>query len=522
MINILNKIFVISIITIAILVTGCGSETTSDTEKIIKITSDNNITIKENNSTDILKVTTDSDNDKTFNYTISGADKDAFSINNEGLLKFIEIPDYEVKNSYKIIIELKEDDELLASQNITITISDDLTDNIDTTVPEFSDLTEVKEIQENILKIMTIKATDDVSSVEYFIDNGDDKALFAIDKTSGELKFSNFIPDFEYPSDKDKNNDYEITISAIDKASNKATHNLTIRVTNDATDNINNNAVVLKTGVADGPNGPGYGDTRDTDTGLTWEDIDHVNTSINWEDAGNYCANKGMRLPTRKELFTLVNYGKFGGPMIDDSFNYKNTGIFWTKTNLLRYQYEIDTQAWGIDFRFGGDYPYDKNITEYLGYNMHVRCVSGAATFSNSSSFRDDGDVITDTTTGLIWENNETATMQKLTWNAAKTRCENKGSDWRLPNINELHTLMPENEMNLLLVGILGDNGNTKEPTWSSTDVPGAPNQALRLGNHEVPFSFDGVHFGDTQNSEQSMKDLNTSIRSICVRGGKL
>jgi len=510
-INSKYKSFLISVAATVVMFSGCGGSDSSIDS--VTITSNNSKTIMENSSVDLFQVTTDAKSDVAFR--LAGTDKDAFTIDTEGNLKFLEIPNFEQKSSYTISVEVLESDTVVASQAIAITITDDISDNNDVTSPVFNtNLPDTIDIQENRMDIMSVLATDDASSVAYAVDSGDDKSLFTIDSTTGALKFS-FVPDYEHASDANKDNVYQVVVSATDSASNKAIKAFTVNVTNDSSDDNAGAAVVLKTGLNDGQNNTmlGYGDDRGTATGLNWEDDIHVDVDLTWEQAVGYCAGKGMRVPTRKELFTLVNYANI--PTIDNSYTNKNTGIFWTNGNLLRGANEVDTKAWAIDFRFGGDYVYDKNSST----GMHVRCVSGAATFSNGSSFTDQGDTILDNVTGLIWEHNETATLQTLTWSEAMDRCKAKGQDWRLPNINELHTIMPENEMNSLLVNILGDVENSIKYTWSSTEVSGNTKQALYMGNFEFN---DGTHYGDTQNNEQELKDLNGSIRSTCVRGGHL
>ena len=73
----------------------------------------------------------------------------------------------------------------------------------------------------------------------------------------------------------------------------------------------------------------------------------------------------------------------------------------------------------------------------------YVRCVRGGQT---QQSLVDNGDgTVTDNRTGLIWQQGEPGAM---TWNSALTYCEGLSlagsTDWRLPNIKELESLVDE------------------------------------------------------------------------------
>ena len=54
--------------------------------------------------------------------------------------------------------------------------------------------------------------------------------------------------------------------------------------------------------------------------------------------------------------------------------------------------------------------------------------------------------IVTDSTTGLMWQDNEVGTL--INWQGAIDRCEaltlGTHSDWRLPNINELTSLVDD------------------------------------------------------------------------------
>lgn len=83
--------------------------------------------------------------------------------------------------------------------------------------------------------------------------------------------------------------------------------------------------------------------------------------------------------------------------------------------------------------------------------------------------------IVTDNKTGLEWQDNEAS---RKTWGNAIKYCENLElggyDDWRLPNINELNSLLDESRANPNLSPIFkycGTIGFTKY--WSSTVYKG-------------------------------------------------
>ncbi|HHE06162.1 MAG TPA: DUF1566 domain-containing protein [Epsilonproteobacteria bacterium] len=153
------------------------------------------------------------------------------------------------------------------------------------------------------------------------------------------------------------------------------------------------------------------------------------------------------------------------------------------------------------------DFASDK--TETTGY--HVRCVSG---FTIPNGNFNGVLTITDSTANLEWENNTTAIDPVLNWNDAKTRCEalelDGKNDWRLPNINELHTIIPNND-NHYAFDVLTDQKTG--PYWSSSLYDA--NSAYYVENY-----WDEPNLRDVQNDALIGVNEAGSVRSRCVRGG--
>ena len=115
----------------------------------------------------------------------------------------------------------------------------------------------------------------------------------------------------------------------------------------------------------------GDGTVTDTQTGLMWQQATDAGTMI-WKSALSYCEGLGLsgysdwRLPTRKELRSIVDYSRYN-PSIDTSY-FPNThsSDYWSSTtHALGTDY-----AWSMYF----DYGYDNySLKSYGGYVRAVR-----------------------------------------------------------------------------------------------------------------------------------------------------
>jgi hypothetical protein len=109
---------------------------------------------------------------------------------------------------------------------------------------------------------------------------------------------------------------------------------------------------------------------------------------------------------------------------------------YWTSTANAGHP----NVAWIVDFLYGGVGSFGTSL--YVEYVRAVR--SGqSGSFDN---FIDHGDgTVTDTDTGLMWQQ-DTAPSYIYSWQNALTYCEDLSlagyNDWRLPNINELQSLV--------------------------------------------------------------------------------
>jgi len=222
---------------------------------------------------------------------------------------------------------------------------------------------------------------------------------------------------------------------------------------------------------------------RDNVTGLIWENktddgsIHDVDDEYTWQDAQdvfiatlksqNFGGHNDWRLPTVKELSTIIDSSiPAPGPTINtDYFPNTESSYYWSSTTYAN----DPIYAWLVFF--GGGYL--NNGPKYpYGYVRAVR--SGqCGSFHN---FIDNGDgTVTDTDTGLMWQK-DTA-PGTYTWEQALSYCESSTlagyNDWRLPNRNELQSIVDYGIYNPSIDPVFYAVSSTY---WSSTtevDFPG-------------------------------------------------
>ena len=208
----------------------------------------------------------------------------------------------------------------------------------------------------------------------------------------------------------------------------------------------------------------------DNITGLIWQDDSAAATvKKTWDDAGLYCNNdvstggySNWRLPTRVELVNIADYGR-DYPAIDAEFQNTAPGICWSSTASL----------------FGGDYSGDIWIVNFytgaqdVGYETSSypgRCVRGAeSSLSEDGRFSRTNGVVTDSTTNLQWQDD---TTKGSLWEDAISYCEAlslDGGNWRLPNLNELTSLVDDTETDPAISRVFVHSESWSY--WSSTTV---------------------------------------------------
>lgn len=199
----------------------------------------------------------------------------------------------------------------------------------------------------------------------------------------------------------------------------------------------------------DGPV-PAYQDNgnltvTDMNTGLIWQKRDIQNeTKRTWEEACDYCAGLTLggysdwRLPNRRELISIIDYGRDNPAINTTYFPECNPYLsyYWSSTSSQA------SDAWVVQFGGSGG---GKSDTYSKRGACYVRCVRGATL--NTSSFRDNGNgTITDTSTKLMWQQGDVQNSSPRSWEESLDYCECLSlagySDWRLPNIRELESIV--------------------------------------------------------------------------------
>lgn len=180
----------------------------------------------------------------------------------------------------------------------------------------------------------------------------------------------------------------------------------------------------------------GNGTVIDNNTGLMWQQQDDGITR-SWDEAGTYCGSlnlggkTGWRLPSKKELITLVDYSIALRPAINAVFTNTKQSNYWSSTPYAEYPWG----AWVVQFFDGAVYGYFQN-------DVYVRCVRGYETPGPALVNNGNGITVTDNRTGLIWQQGEAGAM---TWDSALSYCKGLSltgrGDWRLPNIKELESI---------------------------------------------------------------------------------
>jgi hypothetical protein len=257
---------------------------------------------------------------------------------------------------------------------------------------------------------------------------------------------------------------------------------------------------------------------RDVVTGLEWQDTNETgdsDTLFDWAEAQSYCSTLALngeddwRLPTVYELKSLVVYNKKYPAMtnsfkhiiadFEDSFNDE----YWSST----LDASDSTLAWAVGSFYGDD-------RIYPIYNWaKVRCVRGKD--RNTTIYERDETlgIVADTIANLIWQDNyreNNNSVKKASYADALSYCETltlgRKDDWRLPNINELYSLVDKTKIYPSINPIF--KKVVASYYWSSTSDIEYPENKWGIG---FDFGDDGSWF-NSQSDEHYVR---------CVRGGK-
>lgn len=247
---------------------------------------------------------------------------------------------------------------------------------------------------------------------------------------------------------------------------------------------------------------------RDHVTLLMWQGCQYLRSGITcgtgngndmtWSNAVIACdqldwgGHDDWYLPDSHELQSIVDYGN-NGPAIDTAL-FPNTGTihYWTSATLSG----SESDAWAIDFTNGEIAPTAKGSTRNLRCVRRDRAEPRPAvrwTIELIGSER----VVSDAVTGLAWQGCLTGLAGELcdvgaatpqTWSQALATCEDLTwggrSDWRLPNVKELHSINDFRGHAPSLATAIFPNPLPGSPaySWTATTNRGNKGQAWQCG----------------------------------------
>jgi hypothetical protein len=233
---------------------------------------------------------------------------------------------------------------------------------------------------------------------------------------------------------------------------------------------------------------PSYIQVIDESTGLRWA---LVNGSATWEEAKAACENleyggfEDWRLPSAKEWLSIADHDRLSPALRYFHFGeFLYDSSYWTMTPAA----END----GSYLIFGTYYAVLSYETG--SYSNYFACVRGdeygKAVEGSFSVLTQEGDeIVKDSATNLVWQKGYAA---ELNWKAALAYCANLNyagyTDWRLPNKNELLSLVDYEKTTKPISMFPGDEGDY---FWTSTFgyYYGGPDGALIINTENGEIS---------------------------------
>ncbi len=249
------------------------------------------------------------------------------------------------------------------------------------------------------------------------------------------------------------------------------------------------------------------GTVTDRLTGLVWQQTD--GGEMTWEHARDYCAalslgcRQGWRLPANQELFTIMDQNR-GKPAIDTSVFTRSEAEYWWSSDRRA---DDPSRIWSVNAGGGtGPHPMRETISAGGQKRFHARCVLAAPAAPLSERFTADGrGSIIDNRTGLIWQQGESS--EPMTWEEAREYPQHLSlagqTDWRLPDIKELESLIDEHLVHPSIPKALFP-AVTESQYWTSTT----------LANHTTRAWTVDFTFGIASYEEKTEK-----LRVRAVRG---
>ena len=221
----------------------------------------------------------------------------------------------------------------------------------------------------------------------------------------------------------------------------------------------------------------GDGTITDNVTGLMWAQVPNNMEKCTFEEAFVIADNLVLggyddwRVPTIKELYSLIDFRGVTGMTELESVPYINTAYFdfeygdesageriidaqyWSSTEYVSTTMGGSATTFGVNFADGRIKGYGRENPLSGSMEQFIRCVRGRTDYG-TNSFVDNGNgTISDNATGLMWMEFDSGHFNigdesdgLVNWEQALTWAENLEysgySDWRLPNAKELQSIV--------------------------------------------------------------------------------
>lgn len=209
-------------------------------------------------------------------------------------------------------------------------------------------------------------------------------------------------------------------------------------------------------------------------TGLIWEikttdsSIHDRSNKFDWYDAQDFFIEtlnsnsfggySDWRLPKAMELSTIINADEWDSAVNTSYFPQTVNSNYWSSDS------STESHAWKVYFYNGTVRTRGKSELTF------ARAVRGNQ-FSTGVFVDNEDGTITDIQTGLMWQQ---TTSEAMPWEDAIDYCEGSNlanySDWRLPNKNELQSIINNNVASPVIdIDFFPDTKSA--PYWTSTSV---------------------------------------------------
>ncbi|MBI5376534.1 MAG: DUF1566 domain-containing protein [Candidatus Schekmanbacteria bacterium] len=250
------------------------------------------------------------------------------------------------------------------------------------------------------------------------------------------------------------------------------------------------------------------------DGSVYWQHaLDYV-AKLNTE---NYLGHNDWHLPNVNELQSLINADEYNsaGWLNENGFTNVMPNDYWTSSTSISYK----VYAWAVYMGYGYSSTSDKNTTAYYVWPVrsgqmgtisiqqtgNTKCYDSAGTEISCTGTGQDGDVragaefpsprftdngdgtVSDNLTGLMWTKSANSGATTSTWQEALDTVAGMNSasgtdgytDWRLPNMNELKSLLDFSEDYPSLPQGHPFTGVRQDYYWTSSTLTAVPGSAF-------------------------------------------